>query len=293
MLYQVRLRISYEYQSLVAQGRHLICVMPKNIDGFQKVESQSLEVSPAPDEQSDRTDFYGNTVTEIAFRRRHSGIRLDMNVRLERNRPDSGPKFSALLSDLPGLLSASRDVLGTAPLNFIAPSPRVVFDPAMTEFARSAVTPGTSAFDAVLGVGRALHAHLRFDPKATKVDTPASEAFANRRGVCQDFAHIMIACLRSLGVPACYVSGYLRTIPPKGKARLEGADAMHAWVRAWCGPDMGWVEYDPTNETLVGLDHIVAALGRDYSDIAPIKGIVRTSGGQKSKQSVDVVPLEW
>ena len=132
---------------------------------------------------------------------------------------------------------------------------------------------------------------MKFDPKATTVDTPATEAFAKRHGVCQDFSHIMIACLRGIGIPAGYVSGFLRTLPPPGKPRLEGADAMHAWVRAWCGPEAGWIEFDPTNDKLAGEDHIVVAYGRDYSDVSPIKGTMRISGGQKSKQAVDVIPL--
>ena len=148
-----------------------------------------------------------------------------------------------------------------------------------------------SAFDAVRAVGEALHRTLRYDDEATTVDTPMIEAFRNRNGVCQDFSHIMIACLRGIGIPAGYVSGFLRTIPPPGKPRLEGADAMHAWVRAWCGIDMGWVEYDPTNGMLVGADHIVVARGRDYFDVAPVKGVMRSFGEHTTKQSVDVVPV--
>jgi transglutaminase-like putative cysteine protease len=132
---------------------------------------------------------------------------------------------------------------------------------------------------------------MRFDAAATTVETPATEAFAARHGVCQDFTHIMIIALRSLGIPAGYVSGYLRTLPPPGQERLEGADAMHAWVSAWCGPGVGWVEYDPTNAVFAGTDHIVVAYGRDYADVAPVRGAMRTAGGQTSSQSVDVAPV--
>ena len=122
------------------------------------------------------------------------------------------------------------------------------------------------------------------------METPTREAFDNRHGVCQDFTHIMIAGLRGLGVPAGYVSGFLRTEPPPGKPRLEGADAMHAWVRAWCGIEAGWIKYDPTNAMMVGQDHIVIARGRDYFDVAPVKGVSRSSGTQTTKQAVDVIP---
>jgi len=140
-------------------------------------------------------------------------------------------------------------------------------------------------------IGRQLNADMTFDDTATHVNTPVASAFAARRGVCQDYTHIMITCLRALGVPAGYVSGYLRTHPPKGQARLEGADAMHAWVRAWCGVDAGWVEYDPTNAAFPGTDHIVVAFGRDYDDIAPVRGVLRASGPNLTSQSVDVLAV--
>ena len=161
----------------------------------------------------------------------------------------------------------------------------------MTAYARALVRSDMPAFDAVEAIGHALHKDITFDSEATTVDTSPEEAFAGKRGVCQDITHIMIACLRGVGIPAAYISGYLRTIPPPGKPRLAGADAMHAWVAAWVGAGGGWVEFDPTNDLRVAGDHIMVARGRDYSDVAPVKGVLRTSGTQSSKQAVDVVPL--
>jgi transglutaminase-like putative cysteine protease len=158
-------------------------------------------------------------------------------------------------------------------------------------FARDHAPAQGGTFDIVLAMGRALHGHMTFDAAATTVDTPVAEAFAKARGVCQDFSHIMIAGLRGLGIPAGYVSGFLRTLPPPGKPRLEGADAMHAWVRIWCGPDRGWIDFDPTNACFARNDHIIVARGRDYSDVAPVKGTMRIAGGQDSRQAVDVVPV--
>ena len=149
-----------------------------------------------------------------------------------------------------------------------------------------------TALDAVRAVGLALHRDMHFDPEATTVDTPPAEAFARRHGVCQDFAQVMIACLRGVGIPAGYVSGFLRTNPPPGQPRLEGADAMHAWVRAWCGWQAGWVEFDPTNAISAGTDHIVVARGRDYGDVAPVKGVLRIAGEQKTEHAVDVIPVD-
>ena len=132
---------------------------------------------------------------------------------------------------------------------------------------------------------------FRYDPKATLISTPLAEAFEARGGVCQDFAHIMIAGLRGLGLPACYVSGYIRTIPPEGEERLEGADASHAWVRVWCGEQAGWLGLDPTNALQVNDDFIEVAVGRDYSDVAPLDGVILISGKQTLKVSVDVKPI--
>ncbi len=179
----------------------------------------------------------------------------------------------------------------TAPVHFLSASPRLPLDPAFAVYAQDLVEPGMSTISAVEAIGKALNRDMRFDAEATTVDTPAIEAFERRHGVCQDFSHIMIACLRSIGIPAGYVSGFLRTIPPEGQERLEGADAMHAWIMAWCGIEIGWIEYDPTNALRVGQDHIVVAHGRDYGDAAPVKGVLRTSGSQSTDHKVDVVPL--
>ena len=137
---------------------------------------------------------------------------------------------------------------------------------------------------------RRIRTEFRYDPKATVISTPLSEAFQKRHGVCQDFAHIMISGLRGLGLAAAYVSGYIRTIPPEGEARLEGADATHAWVALWCGDDLGWIGLDPTNDIMIGNDHIILARGRDYADISPVAGIILGSKEQDVDVQVDVIP---
>ena len=291
MHYDIRLTITYTYANPAAGGRHLVRAMPLDIAGQQKLVAGLLDIDPRPEERSDRIDFFGNPATGFVFRSPHKSVALRLQARVDRfgGLPDLSQ--SCALSDLPAALSRCRDLGPASPLHFVAASVRVPFDPVMTRYARAALTTGLSVAEATVAVGRALYRDMAFDPKATTVETPAAEAFAKRRGVCQDFSHIMIACLRGVGIPAGYVSGYLRTIPPPGKARLEGADAMHAWVRAWCGPALGWVEFDPTNNKIPGADHIVAAYGRDYSDVSPIKGSLRIAGGQKSQQAVDVIPL--
>jgi transglutaminase-like putative cysteine protease len=290
VIYDIKLRIAYVYDNPAVGGRHVVCVMPLDPDAHQRCLSGTLEITPLPEERLDRRDFFGNQVTEFSFREPHDSIALFMKARVERDAVPDQTSASTFLSDLPTSLAQCRDLGPDSPLHFTSPSVRVPADDGITAFARNSAGPGMTAEQVVLSFGRALHHHMRFDAKATTVDTPATEAFANRKGVCQDFSHIMIAGLRGLGIPAGYVSGFLRTHPPPGKPRLEGADAMHAWVRAWCGPDFGWMEFDPTNDKIAGVDHILVARGRDYSDVAPIRGRLRISGRQKSHQSVDVVP---
>lgn len=301
MLYDIKLSITYTYAGSAVGGRHLVRVMPLDVPGQQRLIAGLLDITPRPEERQDGVDFFGNATTSFAFRGAHKSVGFKVQARVERTgvermgverlvvEPDL--RQSVLLTALPDALADHSDLGPTSPLHFIAPSVRVPQNTAMTRYARAALRPGLSTAAAVVAIGQALYTDMAFDARATTVDTPAAEAFAKRRGVCQDFSHIMITCLRGIGVPAGYVSGYLRTLPPPGKARLEGADAMHAWVRAWCGPGLGWLEYDPTNACIPAADHIVAGYGRDYSDVSPIKGSLRISGGQKSVQAVDVIPL--
>jgi transglutaminase-like putative cysteine protease len=256
------------------------------------VSSARLVIDPKPEEWLERRDFFTNNVAEFGFRGPHDHVSVILQARIERRPQPAVAPPAALMTDLPAVLGQVRDLGPGSPRHFLAPSTRAPLDAAMTRFARAVLKPGMSVAEAVMAVGHALHKQMKFDSKATTVDTPAAEAFAKRRGVCQDFSHIMIACLRGVGIPAGYVSGFLRTLPPPGKARLEGADAMHAWVRAWSGPDLGWIEFDPTNDIVSGTDHIVVAYGRDYSDVVPIKGTMRMSGRQKSHQAVDVIPVD-
>ena len=291
MIYDIKLLIATEYANPAVGGRHVMCLRPLDLGAGQTVQNASLQIEPTPQERVDRRDFFGNHLTECAFRGPHDSVTLTLRARVMRRDVPLNLEASESLLALPQALMRCRDMGAASPLHFLSASLRVPSDAEMTDFARAAVQPGMTVAQAVQAVGSALFRHMRFDATATTVDTPTAEAFAKRRGVCQDFSHIMITCLRGIGVPAGYVSGFLRTLPPPGKPRLEGADAMHAWVRAWCGPRLGWVEFDPTNNRFAGGDHIVVAYGRDYSDVAPIKGTMRIAGGQKSHQAVDVIPV--
>lgn len=292
MRYDVRLRLSYEYQNLVADGRHLIRALPRELPGAQQVLASQLHFDPAPDEQSGFEDFFGNRVVAIVLRAPHRWLDMEMRaqVLVDRSPPglDLSPDIAGLRAELAGLRSLAAD----APAHYLPPSPHVPVLNRVTHYAAESLQASSSILGAVQHLGRRLREDFTYDPEATEVDTPVAEAFDMRHGVCQDFSHIMIAGLRGLGIPAGYVSGFLRTLPPRGQARLEGADATHAWVRAWCGVQMGWQEFDPTNAIAAGDDHITISHGRDYGDVAPVVGVLKTSGKHEAKQAVDVVPLD-
>lgn len=291
MLYDIHLKIAHKYQQPAGNSRHLIRVMPRNDGRIQRLHAHLLEVHPRPDERYEMADFFGNRVISAAHFAAHSEMEIRLSCRVEVNLP---PAFLDVSSDLGGLgqqVTQCADLGPDSPMHFIGPSPRLRDSSEIEAFARSAVDPMGSVARQVIQFGQALHDTMTFDADATTVETDPLDAFRLRGGVCQDYTHIMILGLRALGIPAGYVSGYLRTLPPEGGVRLEGADAMHAWVRAWCGAAQGWVEYDPTNATLASADHIVVAYGRDYSDVSPVIGHLRGFGGQENSQSVDVRPV--
>lgn len=290
MIYDIRLSIRYEFATPAGGGRHLLRLLPAEVAGVQHVRQAGLDATPAPVDRSEFFDFFGNRVVELALPAGHRSLRFDARAVVERLAPPECA-LSLARDDLPAALAAMASVSPASPHHFTAPSPRIDADGDITAHARAVTRDADNVTDAVQALGRALHAEMRFDAGATTVDTPPTEAFRRRHGVCQDFAQVMIAGLRGLGIPAGYVSGYLRTLPPAGQPRLEGADAMHAWVRAWAGPQAGWVEYDPTNACLAGTDHVTVSVGRDYGDVAPVSGVLRLAGGQSTSHAVDMVEL--
>jgi transglutaminase-like putative cysteine protease len=291
VIYDIRLRLTHGYMGPADIGRHRVRVSPLTLPGWQDVQSVHLSADPDPADRVDGTDFFGNPVTFLAHDGRHTQMQIILQTRVQRHvledRFDTSPDLGGLGAEISSLLSVGPG----SPHHFVGPSDRISLPDAVAVYARDAIGTGLSVHEGMVALGAALHRDMTFDGSATTVDTPLDEAFANRHGVCQDYAHIMISGLRSLGIPARYVSGFLRTEPPEGQPRLEGADAMHAWVSAWCGRGLGWVEYDPTNGVLVGQDHITVAYGRDYSDVSPIKGMMRGGGMAMISQAVDVIPV--
>jgi len=291
MLYDIRLRLHYEYEAAAGGSRHHLHVSPQTIPGVQRVIASSLSFSPTPTERFDFVDFFGNAVTSIALRRSYDALDMRMSARISVSRPEPGLDVSPVLANLADEIASIRSLAPDAPHHFLAPSDFVGIEPAITAYARETLSGGASVTSVAHELCRRIYRDFTYDGDATTVATRAADAFALRRGVCQDYSHVMIAGLRGLGIPAGYVSGFLRTIPPPGKERLEGADAMHAWVRVWCGREAGWQEFDPTNDMRASTDHIVVGYGRDYADVAPIVGILKTTGDHTGEQAVDVIPV--
>ena len=292
MRYDIRLTISHRYAQAAGNGRHVLRVLPREIANRQHLTAHLIDIFPAPDNRHDSVDFFGNAVSSVTHTDPHKKMVIRMSARVDVMAPAGHRPGGIGLGQLALGLSRSRDLGPASPLHFLGPAPRLLPNAEIARFAREHCDLSAPVADIMCQLGLALHGAMTFDATATDVDTDAAEAFSKRRGVCQDLSHIMIIALQSLGIPSGYVSGFLRTLPPPGGVKLEGVDAMHAWVRAWCGPEQGWVEYDPTNATLVGADHIVVAFGRDYSDVSPVIGRLRSSGAQVNSQAVDMAVVD-
>lgn len=289
-VYDISLRITYTYLNPAGASRALLRMLPRAGPGQQLVTGY-VGVEPEPAFRTDGLDFFGNAITLVAHDAMIGELVFRFDGRVRRHAVEHALDLSSAVSALWTEVAATQTLGPDSPHHFLAPSPRVPRDAKIAAFAREHVSGQMSALTAVETLSHALHEAFTFDPTATEVTTTPADAFRKRRGVCQDISHVLISALRAIGVPAGYVSGFLRTIPPEGQPRLEGADAMHAWVRAWCGAENGWVEIDPTNDMWVGADHVVVAYGRDYADVAPVKGSLRSVGGQKTRQNVDMRPI--
>lgn len=287
MIYTITHKTTYSYEVPVGFARCVLRLTPASLNG-QRLLDGHVTVLPAPSRIAEGRGAFGAKTHTLVIDQLHDTLVIEARSRVEvnaRSVDTSGPAWEAVRVAAFG--SHLLDEQG--PAAFLYPTRRTPAAAPMTEYARQSFAPNRPIIAAMGEMMARMHADFRYDPTATTVTTPALQAFEARHGVCQDFAHIMIAGLRGLGLPAAYVSGYLRTNPPPGQARMAGADATHAWVSVWCGSD-GWVGFDPTNAVLAQADHIILAAGRDYSDVAPIDGIILAHGDQTLKVEVDVVP---
>lgn len=290
-IYDIALKIAYHYEHPAGANRAMLRIEPVTT-AEQTLVAGLVSTDPPPDFRRDGVDFFGNPMIEIAHDIPLSDVTYAFSGRVRRTPRIRELDLSCALSQLPAELAAAPSLDRDTPHHFLGDSVRVRRETEIAAWVRDVVRGDPSALAATQAVSRTLHEEMTFDLSSTHPAMDPVEAFRNRRGVCQDLSHIMIAGLRTMGIPAGYVSGFLRTLPPPGQPKLEGADAMHAWVRAWCGAEMGWVEIDPTNDIMVEDDHIVVAYGRDYADVAPVKGSMRAVGDHTTRHSVDVHTVE-
>lgn len=290
MRYRLRHRTTYSYERAVSFARCVLRLTPRT-SATQTVLESAITVTPEPSARLTRIGPFGAEIVTVTMDRPHTALVIEANSRIDVHTPPPGDPAASLPWDAVRSRALNTADLGPdGPASYLFPTPRTPILPEITDYARMSFPPGRPIVAAALELNTRINREFKYDPGATEVSTPVAKAFAARHGVCQDFAQIMIVGLRGLGLPVKYVSGYLRTIPPAGRARLEGADATHAWVSIWCGDDTGWVGFDPTNAILAGEDHLVLAVGRDYADVAPIDGVILASGDQTLKVEVDVIP---
>jgi transglutaminase-like putative cysteine protease len=290
VIYDVRHITTYMYDASVAFARCALRLLPRDEPG-QIVLASDLDIAPAPTTRIESRDFFGNRVVALTIETAHRQLRVEACSRVEVRRADvSQPRRSEPWEDVNRAAFESQALGAQAPAHFIYSSRLVPLLDPVTDYARDSFPAGGAIIECATDLMHRIRADFLYDPKATVISTPLLEAFENRGGVCQDFAHIMIAGLRGLGLPAAYVSGYIRSVPVAGKPLLEGADASHAWVSLWCGPYRGWIGLDPTNGMEVADEHVVLAVGRDYDDISPIHGILLGPGEQEIEVAVHVIP---
>ncbi|MDZ4849058.1 MAG: transglutaminase family protein [Pirellulaceae bacterium] len=290
MKYAIQHKTIYQYATPVSLCQNVVMLTPR-VSPYLSCSNHRLTIRPTPTYSHSRTDAMGNHVTVFAIEESHNQLTITSSsnvVLIERlfSIENPSPSVQELTTSLDR--QTARNWFDAVPFRY--DSARIRRSQLYADFIRGFIDPSTPTLQVLHRLSEQIHRGFQYSKDATKVDTPTEEAFNGRAGVCQDFAHIAIACLRSIGIPARYVSGYLRTIPPAGKTRLVGADQSHAWVSAWCGDELGWVDIDPTNHCFCKLDHIAVAWGRDYSDVVPIKGVFLGTGEPKLEVSVDVRP---
>ncbi len=292
MIFRVSHITDIRYASAVRLARFNVRLEPVAWPG-QSLFDYRLEVSPRPHSIARSAGPYVVNTRRLLLNEPLAALRIASSFSIEvlpRPVDLAGPCPS--VAEIRRAAAASRDLTSFGPSHYLFNSQIVRTNSQIGQWARGWLAPECGILPAGQALCHAIYTQFAYDSDATKTDTPPIEAFAKRRGVCQDFAHIMITALRAHGIPAAYVSGYLRTIPPPGRPRLVGCDAMHAWVAIWCGEALGWIGFDPTNDAIVRGDHIVVAMGRDYADVAPVDGVFHGNEGQHLRVAVDVLPVE-
>lgn len=290
MLYALTHRTTYSYAASVPVSQHLAHLRPRETPWQQLLDFQ-LYVEPTPSVLTERPDYYGNSTAFITVEGPHQKLFVTARSHVRVTAPLwPAPADTPPWEEVRERGASDEFTADSEAGEFLFNSPHIATDPAYGRYAADSFRPGCPLLAGVADLTGRIYRDFVFDARATTTATPVAEVFKQRRGVCQDFAHVAITCLRSLGLPARYVSGYLETVPPPGRARLVGADASHAWFAAWC-PGFGWIDADPTNDLLTGSRHITGAWGRDFSDVSPLRGVVVGGGTHHLAVGVDVQRL--
>ena len=290
MKYRIRHVTTYEYDDKVDLASHLLHLTPR-ARPCQTVIAASLAYAPAPGRVSTSTDHFGNQVTLVFLDLPHDRFEVTVEARVDVEFP--APPCAEATPPWEAVAAAARlgGRAGWQAAEFSFASPMAPADAGAGAYAATSFPPGRPIYAGVRDLTTRIRSDFAFKSGVTTISTPVCRVLAQRAGVCQDFSHLMIAGLRALGLPARYVSGYLRTRPPPGVAPRLGADQSHAWVGCWLGPDHGWVDFDPTNDLVVRDEHVVLAWGRDYGDISPVRGVILGGGKHSVAVGVDLAPV--
>lgn len=291
MRYKITHTTTYNYTETVPISHNEVRLTPRDGRG-QTCLSHRLAIKPKPETLVRRADYFGNPSHHFSILEAHKRLCVHAVSRVEvRPSPLPAPDLTPSWEQIRDVVRRADNPLTLEALQFTFESPSVTLPAGLRGYGEESFPAGRPILAGVMDLTSRIHRDFKFDPRATTVSTPVDEVLELRRGVCQDFAHLEIAALRLLGIPARYVSGYLRTSPPPGRPRLVGADASHAWLSVYCGA-AGWIDVDPTNDCYVSTDHITVAWGRDYNDVCPIKGVFIGGGTHRMTVSVDVLPLD-
>lgn len=292
MRYRIKHITEYVYQDTVGLCHNRLCLTPIT-SAQQKCLSSEIKIVPPPDEFNYRKDFFGNTLAFFSTYKEHDHLQVTSVSEVDlTGRPQADQAFRSpvLWQDVTQLL-ADQEKVDHDILQYTLPSRFIPYSEVIKNFAEECFTEDATLWSACNALMQKIFKTVEFKPGFTTINTPVEHVVKDKKGVCQDFAHLMISCMRNMGLAARYVSGYIETLPPPGKEKLMGTDASHAWVSIFF-PTVGWVEFDPTNCLLPSYKHITVAFGRDYDDVAPLKGIVFSSGKQNLTVKVDVSRLE-
>lgn len=290
MRYTITHRTLYQYSSGVALCHNEARLLPRETP-WQLCRPSQIRIRPRPALSVERRDFFGNRALYFAIQDVHHRLEVTVatEVRVLDERPFDATSPSPPWEQARQLLREDPDPEIIEARLFGLDSPFVVVRPAFQDYAEPSFPPGRPLLEAMADLNQRIYREFKYDPQFTTIATPLNEVLSERRGVCQDFAHLAIACLRTLGLAARYVSGYLETLPPPGQPRLVGADASHAWLAVYV-PGAGWAEFDPTNNCMPKEKHVTLAWGRDYGDVAPLRGVMTGGGSHALKVAVDVEP---